>query len=133
MSTENDSQNNGRRDFLKKTGLGLLLAVPAAMIADQILTGGTPAQAADAPMVAETDPQAKALGYYTDATKVDTKKWAKRGGPGGDKQFCYSCMFYKASGDPKTAKSAPCTLFAGKQVQSKGWCNSWTQKPAEKV
>jgi hypothetical protein len=132
MSAENNCGNKGRREFLKKTGLGLLLAVPASVVAEKLLTGGLEAKAADAPMVQESDPQAKALGYHMDATKVDTKKWTKRAGDAGSKQFCYNCMFFKASGDPKAAKTAPCTLFAGKQVAAKGWCNSWAQNPAVK-
>jgi hypothetical protein len=42
-------------------------------------------------------------------------------------------MFYKdTSGNPKASKAAPCTLFAGKGVASRGWCNSWAQNPAVK-
>jgi hypothetical protein len=122
-----------RRQFLKMAGLGAILAVPASMIAEKLITGGLKAQAADLAMVAETDPQAKALGYHVDAAKVDTKKWTKRAGPAGEKQFCYNCMFYKdTSGNPKASKAAPCTLFAGKGVASRGWCNSWAQNPAVK-
>ena len=128
---------NGRREFLKKLMLGTLTAVPASMMASRILLGAAPAQAqaggAKAPMVDEKDSAAMALGYRSDATKVDLKKYPKRAGAEGAKQFCYDCMFFQAVGDPKAAKTAPCQIFAGKQVVSKGWCNSWTQNPKVKA
>lgn len=141
------SANNNRRDFLKKAGLGMIWAVPATLVANKLLFRGSVAQAqagakgkaaaapaaggADAAlvMVKESDPQAQTLGYHENAAKVDTKKWTKRAGAAGQKQYCYNCMFYQAKGDAKTSKAAPCTIFAGKGVAAKGWCNSWTQNP----
>jgi hypothetical protein len=50
--------------------------VPAAGVA--VATAHARAQAqAQAPMVDPNDPQAKALGYVTDATKVDKSKYPK--------------------------------------------------------
>lgn len=134
---------NNRRDFLKKAGLGMLFAVPATMIANKLLMRGTFAHAQGAKgaapaagggdtnlvMVKESDQQAKNLGYVEDANKADTKRFPKRATPEGKKQYCYNCMFYQAKGDPKTTKAAPCTLFPGKGVAAKGWCNSWAQNP----
>ena len=41
--------------------------------------------------LSESDPTAVALGYAEDASAVDTAKWSKKAGPGGDQQFCNNC------------------------------------------
>ncbi|MBI3555076.1 MAG: high-potential iron-sulfur protein [Deltaproteobacteria bacterium] len=88
---------------------------------------GAVARAADAPVVlSEDDPMAKTLGYYKDASKVDVKKWPKRAAPEGKKQFCNNCQFFTADGKTQ----GKCQIFANKLVASKGWCNTWTAKPA---
>ena len=79
------------------------------------------AQAA-APALLETDPQAAALGYKADATKVDKAKYPLRAAT----QVCGGCNFFQ--GKPADAM-APCQLFVGKQVASKGWCSAWAKKP----
>lgn len=81
------------------------------------------AQAAD-PMLAETDPQAVALGYKADTTKVDAKKF-----PAHVKtQLCTNCALYKAA--KPTDKAGACPLFANKQVAGNGWCSAWVKKAA---
>ncbi len=69
----------------------------------------------------EKDPQAVALGYLHDATKVDAKKQPKYAAG----QVCSNCALY--AGKPADAWAA-CPLFAGKQVAGKGWCNAWAKK-----
>ena len=78
------------------------------------------AQAA-APVLAESDPQAVALGYRSDAGKVDKTKYPQHTAA----QMCGGCNFFQ--GKPTDAM-APCQLFAGKQVSSKGWCSAWSKK-----
>lgn len=121
--------SNSRREFLKVSGLSLLGAAALGTLTLR------PAQAADAkalPMVSESDPMAKTLGYHSDATKVDTKKWPKRAAADGKTQFCHTCILYNGA-KPTTDKAAPCSLFAGKRVESNGWCNSWAKNPNAKV
>ena len=79
------------------------------------------ALAAGGPMVDENDPQAKALGYVTDASKADTKKFPKyeKG------QHCASCALFQGK---ESDAAAPCALFAGKQVAGPGWCSAWAKK-----
>jgi High potential iron-sulfur protein len=72
-------------------------------------------------MVSETDPQAVALGYKADASKVDKAKYAKYAAG----QECGNCALYQ--GKPGSA-SGPCSLFAGKQVSAKGWCSAYAKK-----
>ena len=71
--------------------------------------------------VDEKDPQAAALGYVADATKVDAKKFPKYAAG----QACGNCALYQ--GKAADANGA-CPLFAGKQVSAKGWCSAWAKK-----
>ena len=81
----------------------------------------THASAQAAAMVAETDPQAAALGYKADSTKVDAKKFPKHVAA----QNCASCALYQGkAGD----KAGGCPLFAGKQVAATGWCSAYAKK-----
>ncbi len=79
------------------------------------------AAAGTAVKLSETDPQAIALGYKDDTTKVDAKKFPAH----QVAQICAGCQFYQG-----TAKDAlaPCQIFAGKQVAAKGWCSSYVKK-----
>lgn len=119
----NDSMNSNRRQFLKLTGLG----VAGLLVADKVFAQKPAAPAAaKLEMAKESDPTAVALGYIEDASKVDTKKWPKRAGAEGAKQFCYNCQFYKDKcADPKATAASPCSILANKGVTAKGWCNSW--------
>ena len=127
---KSDSKLQSRREFLKAAGIGAALAVPAANALSGQLLGAPEARAQAAPvLVKETDPNAVALGYKEDATKVDVKKYTKRAGADGKTQFCNNCQFYQAkTKDPKTEPVAVCTLFAGKAVKGTGWCNSWAKR-----
>ncbi len=78
------------------------------------------AQAA-APVLSESDPQAVALGYRADSTKVDKAKYPQHAAT----QVCAGCNFFQ--GKPTDAM-APCQLFGGKQVSAKGWCTAWAKK-----
>lgn len=72
-------------------------------------------------VVDEKDPQAVALGYVTDAKRVDAKKYPKFAAG----QHCETCALYQGkAGD----KAGGCPLFAGKQVASSGWCSAWAKK-----
>jgi hypothetical protein len=73
--------------------------------------------------LAESDPQAAALGYKEDTTKVDAKKYPKH-----DKaQVCANCQLY--TGKAGEAQG-PCSIFPGKPVAAKGWCSAWVKKAA---
>lgn len=138
--------DTSRRQFLRKGGFGLALAVPIAMIFNRVLMGGS-AHAADKPadkkappakaggkqtpppgltMANPNDPMAKTLGYHEDAAKVDVKKWPKRAGAEGAKQFCNNCALYQSK--TKDDVAAPCMVLQNKGVWGKGWCNSWALK-----
>ena len=76
---------------------------------------------AQAATLSESDPQASALGYKADTTKVDKAKFPKH----EPSQMCSNCQLFQ--GKPTDA-AGPCTLFAGKQVAGKGWCSAWVKK-----
>jgi hypothetical protein len=89
---------NSRRQFM------ILSAAGACTLA---LNGKVQAQA----MVAETDPQAKALQYVA-ASKVAGK-------------YCNNCALYQGKAD---SAAGGCSLFGAKQVAGKGWCSAWAKK-----
>jgi hypothetical protein len=72
-----------------------------------------------------SDPLAKAMGFTTDATKVN----AAANPTYKPTQKCGNCaQFQGKAGDA----SAPCTIFAGHTVPQGGWCKVWAQKPGGK-
>ena len=75
--------------------------------------------------VSESEPLAQAMGYQSDASKVDTAKFPKRAGEAGAKQFCHNCALF--SGEPDAA-TAPCSIFQNRLVAGGGWCNAWVAK-----
>ncbi len=118
--------NTKRREFLKIIG-GTALTFPAVIVAAKSF-----AFAEDLKEVGAEDPTAKALGYNSDATKVDTVAYPKRAGAEGAKQFCSNCMLLGQAGlkiPGKEGDYAKCTIMAGGLVNTKGWCNSWLLKP----
>jgi len=76
---------------------------------------------AAAPMVAESDANAKGLGYVADATKTDAKKFPKYAAG----QNCTNCALYQGKAG---AAAGGCPLFAGKEVAAKGWCSAYAKK-----
>jgi hypothetical protein len=99
---------SNRRDFIAQISF-----FSTAMMAGSAM--------AAAPMVAETDPAAKGLGYVADATKTDKVKYPKYAAG----QVCTNCALYQGKA---TDAAAGCPLFAGKQVAGKGWCSAYAKK-----
>ena len=75
--------------------------------------------------VSESEPLAQAMGYVTDATKVDTAKFPKRAGEAGAKQFCHNCALFSGEAD---SQSAACSVFQNRLVSGTGWCNAWVAR-----
>ena len=96
------------------------LILRGAAVAAWTLAAERTAHAAG-PKLAETDPNAIALGYREDTTKVDSKKFAKH----QPSQNCANCQLFQ--GTPKDELGG-CPLFAGKQVTAIGWCSAWNKK-----
>ncbi len=71
--------------------------------------------------VSETDAQAQALGYKTDASRVDKAKFPKFAAG----QTCGSCQLYQGKAGDATG---PCSLFQNKLVATAGWCSAWAKK-----
>ncbi|MGZ3237282.1 MAG: high-potential iron-sulfur protein [Burkholderiaceae bacterium] len=68
----------------------------------------------------ETDPQAAALGYKENATKVDKAKYPNYAAG----QSCAGCQLYQG---PATG-AGKCAIFQGKLVASTGWCSAYAKK-----
>jgi hypothetical protein len=86
------------------------------------LFAGSALAAEPQPKVNEKDSVAAALGYVSDAKRVDTKA-SPTYQPGAT---CSNCSWYQGkAGDPA---GAPCTFFPGKNVDANGWCRMWNKK-----
>ncbi|HEY0767494.1 MAG TPA: high-potential iron-sulfur protein [Steroidobacteraceae bacterium] len=95
-----------RRGLLKRLALAVWLAPVAASSLRSAL-------AADAPLLAVSAPEARAVKYVEDVRNAS-------GAPPGSN--CANCGLYQgASG----SLQGPCQLFAGKQVKAAGWCTAW--------
>ena len=92
----------------------------ATALSSLALTNAAMAQSQTA--VTEDDPQALALGYKTDATKTDAKKY-----PGYSAvQSCSGCALFQGKSNEE---SGSCAVYGNRQVASKGWCSVWAKKP----
>ncbi|MBB3260033.1 hypothetical protein F4827_005105 [Paraburkholderia bannensis] len=101
------TMNTSRRKFL-------VLSLCSA--ASLTLTGET---LADEPTLAESDVQARRLGYKAVATTVDPKQFPGYK-PGQD---CRNCSLFQAGSDDQWGD---CLLFSGKRVAAAGWCSSFS-------
>jgi len=102
--------DESRRRLLKQVTLGVAL-LPLAVAPLR-------RAAADAPLLTEDDPTAKAVKYVSDARKASAAK------PGSK---CTNCALYQGAAG---SAQGGCLLFPGKQVKSTGWCTSWAAKAA---
>lgn len=97
------------------------MARAGASAAPATPTAATPTAAAP-PKVNEKDPLAVALGYVSNAKRVDTKA-SPAYQPGAS---CSSCSWYQGkAADPA---GGACTFFSGKNVDANGWCRMWNKK-----
>lgn len=104
-----------RRDLLKGALAGLA-AIPVVAVVDRA-AAAAPAKALDV-----NNPQAKALGYILDTTKVDQKTNPMH----KPEQKCNNCLQWQ--GKPTDAV-AGCAIFQGQTVVANGWCKVWAKKP----
>jgi len=91
------------------------------MVGGGVLAASRASGQSPAPVATETDPQASALGYKTDGSKVDPARYPQHQAA----QVCHGCTFFQ--GKPDDAM-APCLLLGGKQVAGQGWCMAWAKK-----
>jgi hypothetical protein len=113
-----------RRGFLAASAASLA-AMP---LAAQLLTACNDSSAPLPPgaqALKEEEATATALGYKADASKVDDKRFPKRAGSEGTKQFCKNCSYYT----PKNEGWGECQILRAGLVTANGWCNTWNAKP----
>jgi hypothetical protein len=94
------------------------LSATAAVAAAAAWSRAALAQSAQ---IAESDPQAAALGYRHDTNKVDKAKYPKHAAS----QKCLTCALYQGKAGEKWGA---CAIFPGKQVNANGWCSAWAKK-----
>ncbi len=103
-----------------------------AMVKGSLLAGalvpalglvGSSAEAAAMTPLDPSDPQAKALGFVADASKVN----AAAEPTFKPTQKCSTCAQYQGKA---ADASAGCNIFVGHTVPAAGWCKVWVQKPA---
>jgi len=109
-------QNKFSRRAIVKGGL-----IAGALVPALGLIGNT-ASAAALPALDPTDPTAKALGFVTDATKVN----AAANPTFKPTQKCSTCAQFQGKAGDATGG---CNIFAGHSVPAGGWCKVWAQKP----
>src|SRR5262245_585469 len=105
-----------RRGLVKRALLGSALIPALSLI-------GNESRAAAVTPLDTNDPAAKALGFVTDASKVD----AAANPTFKPEQRCDNCLQYQ--GKP-TDPTAACTIFPGHSVPAAGWCKVWAKRPA---
>ena len=96
------------------------LAASGAVIASSLVGSGAHAQE----MLNPRSPNAVALGFHSQHSQVDAKKWRKKAGSPGESQRCGTCALFTATDGGKGS----CRLFNGKGVPESGWCNGWTAR-----
>jgi hypothetical protein len=69
--------------------------------------------------LSEADPQARAVGYTEDASKVDKAKFPNFAAG----QTCANCSLFQGKA---TDAYGGCTIFGDKQVAARGWCSSYS-------
>ena len=109
-------QSKISRRAMVKGGLIAGAFIPAlGLLADGATAAGLPA-------LDPKDPTAQALGFVTDAKKVD----AAANGTYKSGQKCGTCAQFQGKAGDATAG---CNIFAGKSVPEGGWCKVWAAKP----
>ena len=106
--------SSNRRDFLVSV---------STMIGAAAFAGALPrvADAKALPHLTTQDPQAQALHYTEDASKIDASKNPSHTADAK----CANCKLYQgSSGEP----FGPCQLYPGKAVSANGWCMGYQKK-----
>src|SRR5450631_257435 len=109
-------QSKMTRRTIVKSGL-----IAGALVPAFGLIAGTAGAAALTPLDAN-DPTAKALGFVTDAAKVD----AAANPTYKPTQKCSTCAQYLGKAGEATAG---CNIFAGHSVPAAGWCKVYAPTP----
>ena len=111
-----------RRSFVKNMCFAITAVLVSPRFAFSDNSNGSK-NSTSLPKLKETDPKAVELGFHLDATKVDTKKWEKRAGPGGATKFCHGCQFFTTV----DSNYGSCQTYKA-LVPKNGWCNAWIKK-----
>ena len=100
-----------RRSFIKSVSNAAALSAIGISVMDS--------RAADLEIVNESGPTAIALKYVHDASTVPASLRSQ------EDRYCNNCALYAGVKDDEWAG---CSIFPGKSVAGKGWCNVWVRK-----
>jgi len=103
-----------RRALLKAAMLGAVTASVSGLASE----ASAQAPATNLVPLSLSDPQAKALGYVDDASKVSNPNHQAG-------QMCSTCIQYL--GKAADARGG-CNIYPGKSVDAHGWCLVWAKK-----
>lgn len=98
----NAPESESRRRLLKKLALAASVSTLASL----------QARADELPLIAESDPVAKAVKYVEDTKTVKEAEGNR----------CDTCSLYAGKDG---APQGPCQIFKGKSVKAGGWCTAW--------
>lgn len=97
-----------RRDFIGRVVVGAIgIATVPVVSAEE-----------KKPHLTEDDPYAKSMGFVTDTTRANSKRYKKH----SVDQSCSNCQLYK--GEPGS-EEGPCSFFGKRIVPSTGWCRNY--------
>ncbi|MDG2374716.1 MAG: high-potential iron-sulfur protein [Woeseiaceae bacterium] len=111
VSESKEVDTASRRSFIKSVGNAAALSAIGITVMDSL--------SADLQRVSQSDPTAVALKYVHDASTVPASLR-----PQTDR-YCNNCALYVGGKDDEWAG---CSIFPGKSVAGKGWCNVWVRK-----
>lgn len=130
---KNKPQQLERRNFLKSMLLAAASLPFLGSLESWASKAAAPAKKAkEIPLpagktaVSESDPVAAAIGYKADVATVDFKKYPQRKKPEAKNQFCDNCALYVKDNDGW----GKCQMLPSGVVAAKGWCGSYSKKPA---
>ncbi len=99
----------------------VIQSITRAGVLATLATTAISAKAQTPNAVVDADPQAIALGYKTDGTKTDIKKYPNYTAG----QSCSACVLFQAKAPGDTGS---CGVFGNKLVSNKGWCSAWAKR-----
>ena len=107
-----------RREFIVKVVAATCALGAAPLVAEE---AEEPKKAKG--KLSENDAYARSMGFKTDTTKVDQKRWKKH----TVDQHCSKCQLFKGEDG---AAEGPCSFFGHRIVPATGWCRNFKPRKA---
>ncbi|MGB5199805.1 MAG: high-potential iron-sulfur protein [Sedimenticolaceae bacterium] len=108
-----------RRKFLFKVAAGACALATAPVVTAE----ADPDPKKPKGKLTETDGYARSMGFKTDTTRVDQKRYKKH----TVDQSCSKCQLFKGE---EGAAEGPCSFFGHRIVPATGWCRNFKPRKA---